>query len=396
VPSSPGRPGGVAWDSVEEARALLRGWSLAVVQHLGSGLRSPADLLDAINLEQESLHREQGGGGRGPAAGGDGAGPRKLSRKGLFAALARLRDAGLVDSLSEPGVPPRAEYWLTPRGHAMLTAASALAEDPPAVPGVDPSVPSPARVWNAWIGGKDNFAADRAQAAAVAAVMPSMVPSARAVRMFQTDMVQRLVGEEGVRQFLDIGTGLPVAASVHEVAQRAAPESRVVYVDNDPMVHAHARALLRSRPEGACDYLRADLRDPERILQGAARTFSMDEPVAIILCAVLHFVRDEEDPWGIVRRLADGLRGTAYLVISHAAAEHGDTVSQAAGTYNSRSPVAVSLRSRDEVGRFFSQAGFTLLPPGQMRLARWWPRQAAGVPADVNGHVGIGRRPAPA
>ena len=384
-PGGAEQPGGTQWDEVEEARALLRGWALAVVQHLGRGLRSPADLLDAINREQAGISD-----GRDDSTGSV---PQLLSRKGLFEALARLRGAGLVDGASEPGVPPRAEYWLTRQGHDILTAATALAEDPPPVPGVNTTISSPARVLDAIIGGKDNFAVDREQAAAVVRKMPSLPLTVRLVRQFQTAAIQRLIAGEGVRQFLDIGTGLPVAGAVHEVAQRAAPESRVVYVDNDPMVLAHARALLRSSPEGACDYIDADLRDPERILAAAAGILDMGKPVAIILSAVLHFITDDEDPWSIVRCLAHGVRGPAYLVLYHAAAD-GATARAATEEYNARSPVRFTPRSRQDVERLFTVAGFSVLAPGVEALGRWWPEQAAGLPPDVNGYLGIGQRPA--
>src|ERR1700761_5755442 len=158
-------------------------------------------------------------------------------------------------------------------------------QDPSALDRVDMSRPSPARVWNYFLGGKDNFAVDREAAAAATGAMPFLPEVARQVRSFQGDVVRRLVAL-GIRQFLDIGTGLPVAGSVHEVAQREAPESRVVYVDNDPMVLTHARALLASSPEGACAYIDADLRNPGEILARAAQTLDLSQPVAVLLIAV--------------------------------------------------------------------------------------------------------------
>ena len=158
------------------------------------------------------------------------------------------------------------------------------------LPPFDPSVPNPARMWNYWLGGKDNFAADRDAAERVLEVMPSLPMIARAARLFLIDVVHQLAAGHGVRQFLDIGTGLPTADNTHDVAQRAAPESRIVYVDYDPVVLSHARALLTSSPEGRTDYLQADLRDTDTILKGAARTLDLTRPVAILLIAVVHFI----------------------------------------------------------------------------------------------------------
>ena len=157
------------------------------------------------------------------------------------------------------------------------------------LPSFDPAVPNPARMWNYWLGGKDNFAADREPASVE--VMPSMPFIARAARLFLIDAVHRLATVHGIRQFLDIGTGLPTADNTHDVAQRAAPGVRIVYVDHDPVVLTHAQALLSSSPEGATDYLQADLRDTETILKGASRTLDLSRPVAVLLVAVLHFIR---------------------------------------------------------------------------------------------------------
>jgi hypothetical protein len=195
-----------------------------VLQHLASGLRSPGDLLTAINEQRNGL-----------------------SRKVLHDTLNRLKGLALIDSHTEPGVPPIASYWLTSQGNALLTAAGDLAEDPGPMPGVvvDTSRPYPARTWNHMLGGKDNFHVDRAAVTAVGQVSPGIVLTARLSRQLQTRAIQRLVAEEGIRQFLDIGTGLPTQNSVHEVAQRIAPDTQVVYVDNDPIVLSHARTHAR-------------------------------------------------------------------------------------------------------------------------------------------------------
>ncbi len=182
-------------------------------------------------------------------------------------------------------------------------------------------MPNPARVWNYWIGGKDNFAADRAAAEAVITAFPVLPSIARTTRRFLVDVVQQLADQYGVRQFLDIGSGLPTADNTHEVAQRVAPDCRVVYVDNDPVVATHGRALLTSTPEGRTDFILADLRDPDTILTQAARTLDLAQPVAIVLIAVLHFIDEDADPYGIVARLMDAAAAGSYLVIGHTASD---------------------------------------------------------------------------
>jgi hypothetical protein len=226
----------------------------------------------------------------------------------------------------------------------------------------------------------------------VHAAMPSLPVTARLARRYQADAVRRLT-KMGIHQYLDIGTGLPVAGAVHEIAQRAAPEARVLYVDNDPLVLAHARALLSSSPEGSCDYLQADIRETGRIIARAAETLDLDQPVAIILMMVLHFVPDEDDPGGIVRRLVEGIRGPRYLIIGHAARDTDDTAAQAAGDeYNRRSPLSVRLRSSKEVTALFEAGSTTLLDP-LISLGQWWSQSSGeALPYQVNGHVGMAWR----
>ncbi|HVT69160.1 MAG TPA: SAM-dependent methyltransferase, partial [Trebonia sp.] len=182
----------------------------------------------------------------------------------------------------------------------------------------DPSVPSPARMWNYWVGGKDHFAADRAAAERIAEAIPELPALAKSVRAFLREIVYTLAAEHGVRQFLDIGTGLPTADNTHEVAQRAAPRSRIVYTDYDPSVLAHARALLTSTPEGRTAYVQADLRDTDAIIKAAEETLDFSRPVAVLLLAVLHFIPDEDDPYRIVRSLMEATAPGSYLVIVHA------------------------------------------------------------------------------
>ena len=263
------------------------------------------------------------------------------------------------------------------------------------LPSFDPSVPAPARMWNYWLGGKDNFAADREAAQRVLEVMPTMPLIARAARLFLINAVHRLATERGVRQFLDIGTGLPTADNTHDVAQRAAPESRIVYVDYDPVVLTHAQALLTSSPEGKTDYIQADLRDTATILEGAARTLDFSQPVAVFLIAILHFVQDADDPYGVVARLLEALPSGSYLVICHAASDiDAEASAEMTSRNNQLSSATITPRDRDQVVRFFD--GLEIIPPGVVPISQW------GVSGDITpavgglvGYCGIGRKPFP-
>jgi S-adenosyl methyltransferase len=261
------------------------------------------------------------------------------------------------------------------------------------LPSFDPSVPNPARMWNYWLGGKDNFAADRELAERVLEVMPSMPFIARAARLFLIDAVHQLAAVHSIRQFLDIGTGLPTADNTHDVAQRAAPDSRIVYVDHDPVVLTHAQALLTSSPEGATDYLQADLRDTETILKGASRTLDLSCPVAVLLVAVLHFIPDADDPYAIVARLMDAVPSGSYLVMAHATSDIApEAAAEMARRYNKMSSAPITLRNREQVARFFD--GLDLLPPGLVPISQWG--LAGHIDAAVGGlagYCGIGRKP---
>jgi hypothetical protein len=259
--------------------------------------------------------------------------------------------------------------------------------------GFDPTVPSPARMWNYWVGGKDNFAADREAAEKIMAAMPSLPMIARSVRALLTDVVQMLAADHGIRQFLDIGTGLPTADNTHEVAQRTAAESRVAYVDNDPVVLAHARALLTSSTEGRTDYIQSDLRDTDTVLTSAARTLDFKQPVAVLLFSVLHFIPDTDDPYGRVKRLMAAVPAGSYLVICHAPSDRqAEQVAELARRYNASGAARMRPRSHEEVTRFFD--GLDLIGPGVVPSAEW---QAPGHPARPNsiaGYVGVARKPA--
>lgn len=257
--------------------------------------------------------------------------------------------------------------------------------------GFDITVPSPARMWNYWVGGKDHFAADRKAAEQVLAAMPSLPAIARSVRAFLTDIVHSLAADYGIRQFLDIGTGLPTADNTHDVAQRAAPESRIVYADYDPVVLTHARALLTSTPEGKTDYIQADLRDTDTILTAAARTLDFSQPVAILLIAVLHFIPDADDPYGIVKKLMDAVPAGSFLVICHAPSDiNPEEITEMARRYNESGAEQMRPRSREEIMRFFD--GLEMIPPGLAPLSTWLPPGRADA-SSGSAVAGVGRKP---
>jgi S-adenosyl methyltransferase len=257
----------------------------------------------------------------------------------------------------------------------------------------DTSVAHIARVYNFWLGGRDNYAADRDAAEQVIAAYPTIRASVRAQRAFLGRAVRWLVTEAGITQFLDIGTGLPSADNTHEVAQRAAPQARVVYVDSDPIVLAHARALLTSSPEGATHYVDADLRHTAKICEQAAEILDFSSPLAIMLIGVLHCIPDADDPAGIVAALVDAMPSGSYLVIAHPASDiHARQVSTATSRINPLMAEPVTLRTHDQVSRFF--AGVDLVEPGLVQLHRWRPGPGGPVPAtDIANYGGVGRKP---
>ncbi|MFJ2734063.1 SAM-dependent methyltransferase [Streptomyces sp. NPDC087317] len=260
---------------------------------------------------------------------------------------------------------------------------------------VNSSVAHPARVYNVWLGGKDHYPADQEAARLAAAANPKIVPAVRANRAFLGRAVRRLACEAGIRQFLDIGTGIPSADNTHEVAQRVDPGARVVYVDNDPIVLAHARALLVSTEQGATDYLEADLRDVDRILTAARETLDLSQPMGLMLVAVLQYVPDADDPRGIVRRLLDALAPGSHIVLSHPAADIGaEEVAASMRVYNDRAAehAGATPRTHAEVTRFFD--GAELLDPGVVQLSEWHPDPAGGPsPGELPMWCGVGRKP---
>ncbi len=256
----------------------------------------------------------------------------------------------------------------------------------------DVTVAHPARIYNYWLGGRDNFPADRRVAEEVLAVMPGIAQVARANRDFLAAAVHYLASDAGIRQFLDIGTGLPTVGNTHEVAQRAAPRARIAYVDNDPVVASHARALLTSSAEGRCEYIHADARDAGTVLARAAAVLDFTKPVAVMMLGLLHFLPGPEDPHALVRRYLDAMPPGSYLAISHASSDiSAGAVAAGTRSYNAGSAVAVTPRSRAEVTRFF--AGLELIPPGLTILGQWAPGAAAAHRVPLPTYTGVARKP---
>ena len=256
-------------------------------------------------------------------------------------------------------------------------------------PQIDTSVPHIARVYDYWLGGKDNFAVDRELAERFIRADPMAVAGVRSNRAFLGRAVHYLATEAGIRQFLDIGTGIPSANNTHEVAQRAAPSARVVYVDNDPLVLVHARALLTSHPDGATDYLEADLRDTAAILAEAQRTLDFTKPVAVLLVGVLHCIPDADDPAGIVRTLVAAVPPGSYLAISHPASDiHAEAMAQGAAMMNRAMAGTITFRAREQVARFFD--GLELVEPGLVPTTQWRPVPGADT-TPLPGWVGVAR-----
>ncbi|MFJ9738473.1 SAM-dependent methyltransferase [Streptomyces sp. NPDC101166] len=257
---------------------------------------------------------------------------------------------------------------------------------------IDTSQAHTARIWNYWLGGKDNYEVDRAAGDEIRRLHPGIGEYARADRLFLGRAVRHLVTRAGIRQFLDIGTGLPTADNTHEVAQRAAADSRIVYVDNDPLVLAHARALLASTPQGRTDYLDEDLRNVDAILGHAARTLDFGRPVALMLLGVVIFLGDEEDPYALVRRLMDALPPGSHLVLSHTVTSPAmPDVDEAVRFWNEHGTPKLTQRTPADVARFFE--GLELLEPGVVSCSRWRPETFGGAePDEVAMFGGVARK----
>jgi predicted O-methyltransferase YrrM len=259
--------------------------------------------------------------------------------------------------------------------------------------------PHPARVYDYLLGGKDNFAADRAAAEAGLKANPNSRIPPRENRAFLRRVVRYLAREAGISQFLDIGTGIPTSPNVHEVAQDAVPQARVVYVDNDPIVLSHARALLTAGPAGKTAYIDADLRDVDKILNSPdlQETLDLSRPVGLLLIAIMHFVSDADHPHDLARRLLDGLPSGSYLALSHLTGDFDPAAWEGVAAVYRRSGVIMQVRSLPDIERFF--AGLDLVDPGVVSLPRWRPDRSeigqSGQPDDaaVSVYGGVGRKP---
>jgi hypothetical protein len=262
---------------------------------------------------------------------------------------------------------------------------------------IDTTVPHSARIWNYWLGGKDNYAIDRETGDQVQRILPSIVDQARADRAFLGRAVRYLAGKERIRQFLDVGTGLPTVDNTHEVAQRIQPSARIVYADNDPLVLAHARALLTSTPEGACDYIDVDLNDPTAIVEAASETLDFTQPIALMLLGIVHHITDTDtdtdQAYAIVDRLIDALAPGSFLAINHATnIIHGQASDHATRLWNEFGTPPITLRTPTQIGRFFD--GLWLVEPGIVSCSRWRPETISWIePAEVDEFCGLARKP---
>ena len=262
--------------------------------------------------------------------------------------------------------------------------------DQDALAKIDSSVPHSARIWNYWMGGKDNYEVDRIAGDAYRKTAPNIVDMARASRAYLIRAVTFLTAEAGIRQFLDIGTGLPTYDNTHQVAQRIAPESRIVYVDNDPLVLAHARALLTSTPEGVTTYLDADLRDPDHILEEAKKTLDFSKPIGLMLMGILGHIPDFEQARSIVRKLHDALPSGSYFV-HYDGVGTNQNLQEAQDEYDQTGADPYALRSVEELTQFYE--GLEVLEPGIVSCPLWRPDPADGdvKPTDIYG--GVARKP---
>ena len=258
---------------------------------------------------------------------------------------------------------------------------------------IDTSKPHPARMYDWYLGGKDNYPVDEEMGRQMLALDPRVPVMARVNRAFM-HRATRWLAENGVRQFLDIGTGIPTEPNLHQTAQTIAPDARVVYCDNDPIVLAHAAALLRGSPEGATEYLQADMRDPAAILEGARKVLDFTRPVALSLVALLHFVSDEEGAHDLVGRLLSDLPTGSYLVMTHATADFTPEESAAATEKLKAAGVTLALRSQEQFARFFD--GLQLVDPGVEVVHRWHPELGEPVPGQddgvIPGYGAVGRK----
>ncbi|SDG47055.1 S-adenosyl methyltransferase [Sinosporangium album] len=264
-------------------------------------------------------------------------------------------------------------------------------------PQINTTVAHSARVYDYWLGGKDNFAADRALGDAMVQAIPTLPIMARANRAFLGRAVRYLTEQVGVRQFLDIGTGIPTGGNIHEVSQAIAPETRVLYVDHDPIVLAHARALMTSSPEGRTEFIMADLRTPEEILRHPTlrATLDLDRPVSLMLVAILMYFKDSDDPYGLVRTLVDALPSGSYLTITHPTADFAPEATGKAVEAATSAGITLVPRSKTEIERFFT--GLEVVGPGVAPVLSWHSGESSASPANDPTsawyYAGVARKP---
>jgi SAM-dependent methyltransferase len=261
-----------------------------------------------------------------------------------------------------------------------------------AAPVIDITVPTSARVWNYWLGGKDFYPVDREFGDRIYELLPAIVQIARQARAFLGRAVTYLAGEVGVRQFLDIGTGLPTADNTHEIAQRIASDARIVYVDHDPHVLAHARALLVSRPEGATAYVEADVREPKKILYAALETLDFSQPIGLIMLGILGNVADLDEAYAIMRELRDALPSGSYAVFKDGTyAVMGEDRADAIHHLHEDEKFPYRLRTPEQLARFLD--GFELIEPGLVSTPLWRPDPSAEPHLPIDDLCGLGRKP---
>ncbi|MFD4413697.1 SAM-dependent methyltransferase [Streptomyces sp. NPDC058475] len=262
-----------------------------------------------------------------------------------------------------------------------------MTTDTPHPPQIDTSKAHPARVYDWLLGGKDNYPVDEAVGAQLP---PEARDAARQNRQFMHRAAAWLAAQ-GIDQFLDIGTGIPTEPNLHQIVQRITPGAKVVYTDNDPIVLRHAEALLISRPEGATDYIQADVRQPDAILERARAVLDFDRPIALSLIALMHFVPDDQDAHGIVRNLVATLPPGSYLVLSHAASDLFPELAQQVTAEYAKGGIRLGFRTRPEVTRFFD--GLTLLDPGLVTAPEWFKTTPAPAPEGSGIYTGVARIP---
>jgi S-adenosyl methyltransferase len=260
------------------------------------------------------------------------------------------------------------------------------------VPSIDANVANIARAWNYMVGGKDNFEADREAARQLIAAAPVISVAAPASRAFLRRAVAYLVGQVGIRQFLDIGTGLPTAGNTHEIAQSLAPDCRVVYVDNDPVVISHVRTLVTPFPEGLTSYIDADARDTDMIVARASKTLDFAEPIAVMMFDLLNFIADDDTAASVVSQVLAAVPAGSYLAVMHPASDLEPALLEAERRWNLLAAQQVRLRSREEVAAFF--AGLRLVPPGLVTVPEWRPAPDETAPAEmIPLYAAVARKP---